>query len=818
MSFPIVSGLQLPRPGAMAAVAVLAHGFLLPPAAVVAQPAVTAAAQPSVTTAAQPPVAAAAQPAVTTAAPPPAAADADQGAAAPGNLPTVTETVQVTATRVPEDVEPVPSSITVVTGEELRARGAVDLASALSTVAGIAVAPGGDAGAASSVPEIWGLREFDAFLLVVDGVPWGGAFNPGLSTLDMTDVDRIEVLRGSAPVMYGATSFVGVIQVIHRQPGQPGGSVAAWGGSYGSGGGAASAPLPPIGTYRQSLIVNGEQQGFSQDRSGWGRGHLLYRGSLTTAAGGTFHVDFDDAIVDQQPFSPTPLVNGALTPLVPIDSNQNPLHAKVDVNRQQLNLGYEQKLGAGTWSALVSGAHTDQTVGRGFLENVTGDNPDDHGIRQHLHLDDLSVDTHLALDLSRAVRLVAGVDELYGKAHNASGDWDYFQNVNGTNPPDINSFSPFGSTDLHDTRSFAGLYAQTEWTPTPRWRLQLGARLNHTHESLVATSVNLLPAAAPAGAGANPGAGAVKTGAEASAGARASASAGASATGWPATPAEPLSAAATPGGVTAKDVSVGAGSARRTVTRGSGAAGLSYLAWEGADGAVWVYGDYRNTFKPAALDFGPDVNGVILKPETSQSFELGLKGRNLGARFDWELSLFQMDFSNLVVGQVDAFGNPELVNAGKERFRGAELEADYLLAGNVRLQAVYAYHDAKYTDYLALDDDGVLEQLAGKRLPLSAHGIGAIGFIYAPPAGFTAWSTVNLTGSRFLDRENTALASAYTTWAAGLGYRFAGWELRLDGWNLTGSRAPISASELGPAQFYRLNGRSFRGTLLYRFK
>jgi iron complex outermembrane receptor protein len=711
---------------------------------------------------------------------PPAAGhdQGDQGGAAGGEVPAVSETLQVTATRVPEDIEPVPASLTVITGEEIRARGASDLATALSTVAGVVAAGGGDAGAASSVPEIWGLREFDAFLLVVDGVPWGGAFNPGLSTLDLTDVDRIEVLRGAAPVMYGATSFVGVIQVIHRQPGAPGGSVSAWGGSYGSGGGTASAPLPAIGGYRQSLIVNGEQQGFSQDRTGWGRGHLLYRGSLATAGGGTFHVDFDDAIVDQRPFSPTPLIDGALTPLVPIDSNQNPLHDKVDVNRQQLNLGFDQKLGSGTWSTLLSGAHTDQTVGRGFLENVTGDNPDDHGIRQHLVLDDLYFDTHLALDLDRTLRLVAGVDELYGRAHNASGDWDYFQNVNGTNPPDINSFSPFGTTDLHDTRSFSGLYAQTEWTPTHRFRLQLGARLNHTHESLVATSVNLVPAAALAGAG----------------------------------------AAAPVGAASAKDVSVGPGSASRTVTRGSGVAGLSYLAWEGADGALWVYGDYRNTFKPAALDFGPDVNGVILEPETSQSFEVGVKGRHLDGRFDWEVSLFRMDFSNLVVGQVDAFGNPELVNAGRERFKGIELEADYLLVRDLRLEGVYSYHDARYTSFLGLNDAGGLEQLAGDRLPLSAHDLGALGFIYRPASGFTGWATLNYTGSRFLDPENTALASAYATWAAGVGYRFAAWELRLDGWNLGDSRAPIAASELGPEQFYRLNGRSFRGTLVFRFK
>ena len=137
-------------------------------------------------------------------------------------VPTVTQTIEVTATRTPEDVESVPASITIVRGEELEVRGVTDLPSALALAAGISVGPGGDSGPASSVPEIWGLREFDAFLLVVDGVPWGGAFNPALPSLDLHNVERIEILRGAAPVMYGATSFVGVIQVIHRAAGAPG--------------------------------------------------------------------------------------------------------------------------------------------------------------------------------------------------------------------------------------------------------------------------------------------------------------------------------------------------------------------------------------------------------------------------------------------------------------------------------------------------------------------------------------------------------------------------------------------------------------------
>ena len=97
------------------------------------------------------------------------------------STPRVTGNIEVTATRIPEDVETVPASITIIQGSELEARGVRDLPSALALAGGISIAPGGDGGPAGSVPEIWGLREFDAFLLVVDDVPWGGRLQPGLA-------------------------------------------------------------------------------------------------------------------------------------------------------------------------------------------------------------------------------------------------------------------------------------------------------------------------------------------------------------------------------------------------------------------------------------------------------------------------------------------------------------------------------------------------------------------------------------------------------------------------------------------------------------
>src|SRR5581483_1976128 len=154
----------------------------------------------------------------------------------PARPPTVQQTVEVTATRVPEDPENVPAAIEVFRGDELTAQGATDLRSALSLATGVEIAPGGDSGPASSVPDFWGLKEFDAFLLVVDGVPWGGAFNPALTALNLDDIDRVEVMRGAAPIMYGATSFVGVVHVVHRGAGEALRSLALRGGSFGSGG------------------------------------------------------------------------------------------------------------------------------------------------------------------------------------------------------------------------------------------------------------------------------------------------------------------------------------------------------------------------------------------------------------------------------------------------------------------------------------------------------------------------------------------------------------------------------------------------------
>src|SRR5262245_2971221 len=217
--------------------------------------------------------------------------------------PTFREQVEVVATRIPEAPHNVPAAIEVIDGDILRNLGARNLSEALSLSAGVVVAPGSDTGPAGSVPEFWGLREFDAFLLVVDDIPWGGAFNPALTTLNLRDVERIEILRGPAPVTYGATSFVGVIHVVHKSGATKQAYAEGHVGSFGSGGGGVDISIPAFGSWQSRLSVDGERTGFSDDRTSFSRGHALWRGARS-GDDRRMWFSFDLNVLRQEPASP----------------------------------------------------------------------------------------------------------------------------------------------------------------------------------------------------------------------------------------------------------------------------------------------------------------------------------------------------------------------------------------------------------------------------------------------------------------------------------------------------------------------------------
>ena len=394
-------------------------------------------------------------------------------------------TVEVTTSKLPEPIDQTPAMITVISGDELRARGVNDLRTALSLVAGVDIAPGGESGPASSVPGMWGLREFDAFLLVVDGIPSGGSFNPALPTLDLTDVERIEVLRGAAPVMYGATSFVGVIQVIHYAAGATPSRATVGVGSRSTGVASISGNLPDWGSFKQSLSANASTQEFSQDRSGVDRGHVLYRAAGDTDLG-KLHFDVDATVLRQNPYSPHPVEDGMLSPRFPLDANINPTDGRQDQNRVQFNAGLERNVGFGEWVTTFSVDHSDGHNTRGFLRDGFADDGVTHnadGFRQKVTLTDAYFDTFIATHPSDQITWTFGFDWLYGDGKQNSDNFEYAVLPNGANAPNSHNIEIDESTQVKDKRNFYGLYSQIDWKPAERWDIVAGLRANQTDET-----------------------------------------------------------------------------------------------------------------------------------------------------------------------------------------------------------------------------------------------------------------------------------------------------------------------------------------------
>lgn len=660
------------------------------------------------------------------------------------------EAVEVTATRTPESLDQVPSTISIVSGQELRSRGATDLASALALVPGVEAPSGGDAGPASAVPSLLGLHEFDAFLLVVDGVPWGGAFNPAIPTLDLDDVQRIEVLKGSAPVTFGATSFVGVIQVIHYPAGQSADRVQVWTGSHGETRGTLSIVLPMLDGWRQSLTLEGESRGFSVDREQVSDGRLLYRGS-GALGWGTVRLDLDLDYVRSTPPSPIIRVGTALTTLTPIDANYSPSDAAIDQDEYHGVLGYSHATPIGQWDTTGSWAFSEISDIRGFLRPALIDDGSQNADsqRQARRIEDGYADSHFDAALGGHVRMLYGADALYGLGKQTSINGAYYAPLSGTGVlPSTRSLHVDEVNSLSDQRVFLGQYAQVVWTPTPALELLGGARLNETSERQDSTHID--------------------------------------------------------GFVADNDL---VGSSSKHVTRGTYMAGASHRIWSrGPDEAV-VYVDYRDSFKPAAIDFGPDYTPDVLDPETAQNYEGGVRGKLFGGILRYDASAFQVDFHNLVVATTDADGNPILQNAGGQRLRGAELELVASLSPALSIVLNGSYHDARFTRYLA-SEGGANIDVSGNQLPLSPRWLGSVGLLYSPAQDLHGTVTLNYVGRRYLDLANSAPIGGYETVAATFGYQLGRYNLRVIGNNLSDQRPPVTASEFGDQSYYLLNGRT----------
>jgi vitamin B12 transporter len=301
----------------------------------------------------------------------------------------------VTATRTPTPADAVVSSITTISGEELRARGVRFVQDALRDVPGASLVQVGSYGAVSSLFLRGG--ESDYVKVLIDGVPVnqsGGGYNWANLTTD--NVDRIEVLRGPASVIYGSDAVTGVVQVFTRR-GTAGLALegAAEAGTFGSLNGHAAV----LGGNR-SISYSAEAGRISTDGTypfNNEYGNTVLSGSMHSTLDSRSEVSFSTRFTDNRYHFPTDFA-GVLA-----DSNQSNAERAVSLGLEagrRLGDRYEIRLTAA--GSRADGEFDDEpdnaadTLGFGFASHR-----DSRGQRG-------SIDLRLLASPGSGVRLTAG--------------------------------------------------------------------------------------------------------------------------------------------------------------------------------------------------------------------------------------------------------------------------------------------------------------------------------------------------------------------------------------------------------------------------
>ncbi len=144
-----------------------------------------------------------------------------------------TEVTVTSVSKRPELVHKAASAIYVLTGEDIRRAGAVNIMEALRMVPGVLVSKVNQNRYAISIRGFNQRFGSDKLLVLMDGRSIyspvaAGVFWIGQDTV-LEDIDRIEVIRGPGAALWGSNAVAGVINIITKSAGETQGGLVAGG-------------------------------------------------------------------------------------------------------------------------------------------------------------------------------------------------------------------------------------------------------------------------------------------------------------------------------------------------------------------------------------------------------------------------------------------------------------------------------------------------------------------------------------------------------------------------------------------------------------
>jgi len=606
--------------------------------------------------------------------------------------------IVVTARRKEETLASVPIAVSAFNGEQLEALGVTNSGDVAALVPNLTW----NTEFGRATPQVYlrgvGSNNFaptnaGPVGIYQDGVIIGPNIVQGFAAFDL---DRVEVLKGPQGTLFGRNSTGGLINFVSKKPvigGGKDGYISAEVGSWGTFNfeGASTFQIGDNAAARLSLVSNnasGEYSNVNPDSNTGsagavsdysGRLQLAYDNDENFSALVNIHGSFADP--DVTPFivggtfgSPScanNVVFGECATAFGFVNDPDPkVTAKQDDLEQVENIGgfVELKYDFGGFDATLLAGYDESSIAR--LDDVDESPASDEFDHYVQDFETFSAELRFSGETDRLDWHLGG----YYFTQSSEGllVFDF--------PTDTSVFGPgtgFGVGNLTeiDTDSFA-VFAQGVWTLTDRARLTTGIRYT-TEEVDVPRYVGFLNRTDP------------------------------NQTTIYSTETDIDIA----GGIIEFDVTQ-----NETFNRVTGRLSLDYQLTDDS----LVYASYARGFK------GGDVNGVavadplatqIARPETVDSFELGIKSSFPNANLKFNAAAFYLDYQDqqqaVILAGDTAAGEPALTNAASSKIPGFEADITWTPTDAITILGAIGYIDAKFSDFVTIDGD-----FSNNRIPL----------------------------------------------------------------------------------------------------
>lgn len=671
-------------------------------------------------------------------------------------------TVTVTATRREETLQKVPVAVSVVEGEQLERDNRNGVSSIVSQVPTLNFRAGASnkdtslfirgVGTISTSPGVE-----PTVATVVDGVVYG---RPGQATLDLLDLERIEVLRGPQGTLFGKNASAGVLNIVSKEaPEETHGYVdySHFGGGnenrlrFGIGGRLSDSLKGSLTTLLGGYDGNVENVHNGHDVNGYD--HKGARGKLEFEPNEDFRFTLiADYMKSRDDIAAGPITKvtnaGFASALLPVtaDSDSRKLNndqrTYVDDVNQGLSGQFDWQLGDYTLTSISAwrGWENTQFQDGDRLATLPVAASHDKG---EVDYNQYSQELRLASPKGEFLEYVAGAYVMHSKAEETYRRLSITGSVPNTGRADYSvtgdSYSLFGESTLNFTQDLRGIFG-LRWTHD-------ALEYDHRRVSTSPTAVaGVQPSTASSGS--------------------------VDEDGW------------------------------------SGRIGLQYDLSD----AVTAYATYSRGYKGPAynvfFNMQPRDTGA-LKPETSDSYELGLKASALDGRATANLAVFHTDyddyqanFPDLVAGTVVT----RLINAGAVKTQGVELDYAFQATRQLKLSGAVAYTKARIDSFQCPPGAASSCNVDGSPLPFSPDWKSYVRADYVIPLDngldielATDYSWQDKV-QYSLDQNPDTIQGAYGIWNASIALADynQGWRVALLGKNLADkSYSPLLATGTG---------------------